>query len=206
MNPELIKWKALQPLDVAHLLRALSVPWWIAGGWAIDLFVGRQTRPHGDTDVLILRRDQFAIHDFLRGWDLHKTNQPGLRPWPVGEFLPLGVNSIWCRRTRHAPWSLEFMLMETDKDQWVYRRESSIRGPLISLGMESPDSVPFLRPEIQLLFKASKSPTTKDESDFAHALPLLTPGAKEWLSESLARQFRRGHPWISWIRDTLTNT
>lgn len=31
--------------------------YWIAGGWALDLFVDRVRRPHTDVDVLVLARD-----------------------------------------------------------------------------------------------------------------------------------------------------
>ena len=31
---------------------------WFFGGWAVDLWVGRLTRPHEDIDVLVWRRDE----------------------------------------------------------------------------------------------------------------------------------------------------
>ena len=34
----------------------LPVPWYVAGGWAIDLFVGQVTRDHQDVDLVIGRR------------------------------------------------------------------------------------------------------------------------------------------------------
>jgi hypothetical protein len=34
---------------------------WSAGGWALDLFVGAQSRPHDDLDVRILRRDVLEV-------------------------------------------------------------------------------------------------------------------------------------------------
>ena len=33
-------------------------PWFIAGGWAIDLFLGRKTREHADVDFALSRLDQ----------------------------------------------------------------------------------------------------------------------------------------------------
>jgi Aminoglycoside-2''-adenylyltransferase len=53
----LCQWQLWNPDKAATCFAALHVPWWIAGGWAIDLFLGRQTREHEDLDVLILRRD-----------------------------------------------------------------------------------------------------------------------------------------------------
>ncbi len=42
---------------------SLTVPWWIAGGWALDLFAGDQSRPHKDLDVGILRNDALHVLD-----------------------------------------------------------------------------------------------------------------------------------------------
>ncbi len=36
-------WQSWQPNEVAQLFSALAIPWWIAGGWAVDLFLGEQT-------------------------------------------------------------------------------------------------------------------------------------------------------------------
>jgi hypothetical protein len=47
-------WAPLRPEEVAILLADLDAFWCVAGGWAIDLVAGRQTRPHADTDVLVL--------------------------------------------------------------------------------------------------------------------------------------------------------
>src|SRR5215204_800707 len=43
---------------------------WFFGGWAVDLWVGRLTRPHDDIDVLVWRHDETRVHDALRtaGW------------------------------------------------------------------------------------------------------------------------------------------
>jgi len=45
------EWEPLRPDDAVELLRGLDVPWWIAGGWSLDLFLGYESRPHVDLDV-----------------------------------------------------------------------------------------------------------------------------------------------------------
>ena len=44
-------WAPVQPDELAPVLERFAFPWWIAGGWAIDLALGRSTRAHGDVDV-----------------------------------------------------------------------------------------------------------------------------------------------------------
>ncbi len=195
MSLEHHEWEPMTTEEASQLFRALSIPWWVAGGVAIDLFVGRTTREHDDFDVLILRRDQLVMQGYLKGWDLHRTNQPGLKPWLAGEYLGLGVNQVWCRRTPDSLWALEVMFMDTVGDRWVFRRAPSIGGSLASLGRETPEGIPYLSPEIQLLYKARQEPTVKDERDFEAVLPLLNETQKLWLQSALKVQFPGRHPW-----------
>ncbi|HZS93479.1 MAG TPA: amino acid transporter, partial [Chloroflexota bacterium] len=85
---DLGNWEPFSPDKVAQLFRDLTVPWWVGGGWAIDLFVGRQTRAHADIDVQILRRDQLAVRRQMAGWELYAADPPGtLRLWQGLETL-----------------------------------------------------------------------------------------------------------------------
>ena len=57
--------------------------YWIAGGWAVDLMVGRQRREHADVDVLILANDLPVFARTFTGI-LVKDNQTGVQPpWPL---------------------------------------------------------------------------------------------------------------------------
>jgi hypothetical protein len=40
-----------QPADIALLFKDLSSWWDVAGGWAIDCFIGSETRSHADLDI-----------------------------------------------------------------------------------------------------------------------------------------------------------
>lgn len=56
--------------SAAEALDATELEHWFFGGWAVDLWVGRITRPHDDIDVLVWRRDEPRIHKALTsaGW------------------------------------------------------------------------------------------------------------------------------------------
>ena len=56
------------------------------------------------------------------------------------------------------------------------------------------DGVPYLAPEVVLLFKA-KAAREKDELDLGRALPLLEPARRAWLADAL-RLVHPGHAWI----------
>jgi len=192
--------------EVTHLLCRAGVPWWIAGGWAIDLHLGRQTRQHKDIDVLVLRPHLPRLREQLAGWDLHAADPPGtLRPWPVTEQLPLGAHDIWCRPAPTADWCLQLMVDdladgEGGADQeWVYRRDARIRRAWRTLsGPASSPQRGVLAPEVQLLYK-STTPRAKDEADFAQFAVELDSSQRIWLIEAL--QLTDGtHPWIDRLR------
>ena len=45
----------------ARIMAGFPQPWYVAGGWAIDLFGGRVTRAHEDLEVAVCRRDLGAL-------------------------------------------------------------------------------------------------------------------------------------------------
>ena len=81
----------LEPVHaVSTLLSGLTVPWWITGGWAIDLAVGHLTRDHADVNVMMLERDEHVLHG-LTGVEIQLIadgQPPG--PWLAGRRLTAG--------------------------------------------------------------------------------------------------------------------
>lgn len=195
-------WSPLSPQDVATLFASLDAPWWIAGGYAIDLFLGRTTRDHADIDVQVLRRDQRAIRLALDGWDVQEVNRVmaispekwPFRSWERESALSAGVHDVWCRPHAKAPWALQLMIADTEEDDWLFRRLPQIRRPIANIGRRTPDGIPYIAPEIQLLYKA-KEPQGKNEADFLHALLSLDPASRQWLAHALAIT-HPGHAWF----------
>jgi hypothetical protein len=180
-------WDPAPVNEVAELFGGCEVNWWIAGGYAIELAVGRRFREHGDIDVLLLRRDQLCVQRALAGWDWHAADPPGtLRPWRPGEWLPPEVHDIWCRPAPDAPWRIQIMLDESSGEDWVSRRDPRLRRPTATIGGRTADGVPYLTPEIQLLYKGNGM-RDKDQDDFAAALPNLTGDQREWLRGALTQ-------------------
>src|SRR5215469_15093709 len=105
------RWQPWSPQEVAALFAPLPASWWIAGGWAIDLFLDRQTRAHEDIDVLVLRRDQQAVRSLMAAWDVQAALPPPrdeawpFREWHQGETLDASIHDIWCRLTPARPWA-----------------------------------------------------------------------------------------------------
>ncbi|MEU9938836.1 nucleotidyltransferase domain-containing protein [Streptomyces lavendulae] len=186
---------------MSEVFKQAGFQWWIAGGRAIELFVGRELRTHGDLDVLVLRRDQTRAQACLAGWDLHVADPPGtdtLRGWGFGEILEEPLHDIWCRRTPDAPWSVQLMLDDAVGEEWVSRRDRRVRMPIARLSRFAADGTPYLAPEVQLFYKA-KHTREKDEVDFNAAFPLLDQDQRAWLLAALGAT-QPGHPWRQRLR------
>ncbi|GCE08171.1 nucleotidyltransferase domain-containing protein [Dictyobacter aurantiacus] len=194
------RWQPWGPHEVARFFETVTVPWWIAGGWALDLFLGEQTREHEDIDVQFLRRDQQAIRSVFGDWDVqavHEGSSPTwpFRTWEQGVPLSEGVHDIWCRPTPASPWALQLMVADSSDGDWLFRRDARIQRPLTSIGGRSADGIPYIAPEIQLLYKA-KGRRPKDEMDFERVAPSLDRARRLWLRQALEMTLP-GHPWLA---------
>lgn len=194
------RWQPWNPHEVATFFASLPVPWWVAGGWAIDLFLGRQTRAHEDMDVLILRRDQQAVRALFGAWDVQAALPPPrdeawpFRLWRPGEVLDETIQDIWCRPDATRPWAIQLMIADTRDEQWHFRRLPAITRSVATVGDRTSEGIPYLVPEIQLLYKA-RGLRPKDEMDFRHTLPVLNWERRAWLRDALL-QAHPDHPWL----------
>lgn len=189
-------WRKASPEDGVRWLAAFESRWWIAGGWALDLFAERQTREHKDLDIGVLRGDAPKVLSALGGWEAYEAKDGVLtRLEPVTPPRP-SVNSLWCRPVGTREWAMEFMFDDGDEESWIYRRDSSIRSSWRTAIRRSPQGIPYLAPEIQLLFK-SQAMRPEDSADFAVTAPRLEPRARAWLKDALSKS----NPYHPWLRD-----
>jgi hypothetical protein len=186
------------PLSVADLLRDVEIPWVFCGGWAIDLFLDRVTRPHKDVDVAIRRADQLAVHEYLtaRGWRLQVANDGQLTPWATGERIELPRHGIWATHRSSQPELLEILLNEADDAEFRFRRDQSITCKLAEAFTRASNGLPILAPEIALLYKAAHPDEPDSYADFLAALPALGPERRSWLAHGL-RKLHPGHTWLA---------
>jgi hypothetical protein len=96
-------WRAVDPTEAAKILASSKAPWWIAGGWALDLFRGTPTRPHVDLDVGVLRRDLGSVLHRLSTWEVFEAKDGHLTQLGAGCVPPLDVHSLWCRPIPAGP-------------------------------------------------------------------------------------------------------
>lgn len=182
------------PLQIADVMRDFKPDWFIAGGWAIDLFLGKETRAHSDIEIAVYRQDQAALHDYFKSWNLQKTINGKLVVWHQEEWLTLPTHEIHCFKETAKPPEIEILLNESNETEWIYRRNQEIRRSLAKIGLHSSEGIKFLCPEIVLLYK-SKNPQTKDERDFQTVVAHLDPERKQWVKNAITITDSQHH-WL----------
>jgi len=180
------------PVEVRDLLDGLGVPWWVAGGWALEAFSG-VARDHEDIDISVLRRDVGAIRAHLEpDWHLWSAGGSGLLHLRPGRAVPEDSGQIWVRQHALAPWRGEILLNPDVDGRWQFKRDPSLVVSLDDATWER-DGVRYLRPELVLAHKAA-SPRAKDDADLDAALPLLGAAQVAVLRRVVDAQ-PAGHPW-----------
>ena len=181
---------------VVEWMEGYDRPWGIAGGWAIDLFVGNETRNHSDIEIAILREDQQRIKKVLGDWNFQKVVSGKLVDWGM-ETVELPIHELHGEHQQSGE-RLEILLNEVEGDLWIFRREPTITFPSSTLFLKTKDGVPYLHPAIVLLYKA-KNAREKDHSDFQTVRDLLSKTDRQWLCNALETHVP-DHEWISQLQ------
>jgi len=190
---------------VADLMSAFRPKWSLCGGWAVDAWLGRQTRDHADIDIAVFQDDQHAIFDHLAGWQLiahdNHVAPDSIESWD-GRRLDLPAH-IHARS--HDGFNLEVLLNERSGRDWIFSREPRITMPLRRCAQQSAWGLPTVVPEVVLFYKAHppawrdiSRPGLRphDELDFLALLPHLTEKQRYWLWEAISL-VHPGHPWLT---------
>ncbi len=190
---------------IAELMSTFPAPWALCGGWAVDSWLGRQTRDHDDVDISVFIEDQRALFDHLAGWqlvahDLHVDGGTAER-WEgrrldlpghihgrldAGEALPDG------ELKPEQGFTLDIQLGDRSDGDWVLSRQPRISLPLERGVRQSPWDLPTVVPEALLFFKALEL-RRRDKLDFLALLPHLTQEQSGWLRSAISLV---GHPWL----------
>jgi hypothetical protein len=203
---DVVDWEAWRPEEAATRLARVEAPWYVAAGWAIDLFLGGQRREHEDLEIAV-PADRFGeIVDALAPLELFVVGpDPALAdpPRDQGIATPLREagdlletrHQTWVLDRAARAWRLDIFREPSEGDTWICRRHEDIRLSYDELVERTPGGIPYGRPEVILLFKAKHSHLPKNEADLAATLPRLEPERRRWLAGALALA-HPGHPWL----------
>jgi hypothetical protein len=189
------RWSASwTPETVARHLAGLTAPWCVAAGWALDLFHGEQTRPHADTEIAIPAAAFPEVRDRFPGYAFDAVSSGQV--WEdAGPAALAATHQTWLRDPATGRYLLDVFREPHDGETWICRRDESIRLPFSEVIQHTPDGIPYLAPELVLLFKA-KHARPKDKADFDRAVSRLSGAQRARLASLLAR-VHPDHQWIA---------
>jgi hypothetical protein len=198
-RPDVAAWAAWRPEQAARRLADVQAPWYVAAGWAIDLFLGGERREHEDLELAVPNARFAEIAAALAELEVFVIGTPenGLAsPYAeVGEEALVVTHQTWFREPATGLWRLDVFREPSDGDTWICRRDDAIRMPYSRLIERTADGIPYGRPEVVLLYKA-KHARPKDDGDLAAALPHLEPEWRAWLRDAL-ELVHPGHRWLA---------
>jgi hypothetical protein len=151
------EWEQFDPPRLLKVMRGFDAPWWIAGGWALDLWISHETRTHQDVDIAILRGDQQKLYEAFSEWELYyATVDHRLLPLQPGQWLEPPIHGVWIRQAHDTPWLCEFLLNEHDETDWMFRLNLAVRMPLANFGGVVSGRMPILAPEIAFAIQSPR--------------------------------------------------
>ncbi|HZG59866.1 MAG TPA: hypothetical protein VEY68_05265 [Anoxybacillus sp.] len=187
--------KSEQLDTIVQIMNKFQYPWFIAGGWAIDLGVGKVTRKYEDVDICIFREYTQEILDYFSDWKISVTIPGERRLEPVTSVEDTRLPRFGLHLHKENQF-IEILLTDVSDDKVLFRRDPSISMDIDKFVRVDKAGRKYVAPEWQLLFKA-KEGRVKDEHDFRAYLPTMTVEQREWLLSAL----RKHVPNSSWIND-----
>jgi Aminoglycoside-2''-adenylyltransferase len=184
-------WEAWTPSEVAQRMSMVTAPWYVAAGWALELFTGEIAREHDDLEIAVPAVRFGEVMAAFPGfdWDVVGDGQV----WPFPEQLA-NHHQTWLREPGTGRYRIDVFREPHVGDHWVCRRDASITLPYSELILRTSEGIPYAAPEVALLFKA-KHLRDKDIADFQRVLPTMDQTRRSRLIGWLSR-IHPGHPWI----------
>jgi hypothetical protein len=201
-HPDVDAWDAWHPRQLADRLSASPLPWYVAAGWSVDLFLGTQTREHEDLEVAVPAGDFSAWPPMFPELEFWVPAGPGRLVAMSDEALAGESHQTWAFDPVAQRFRFDVFREPHDGDTWICRRDDAgrIRLPYRDVVKRTADGIPYSAIELTLLFKA-KHARDKDEADFEAVLPRLSAAEREWLEGALA-VVHPEHPWRARLRDS----
>lgn len=195
-------WEPWHPSQLVQILSSVTAPWYVAGGWALDLFRGQQTREHEDLEIAVPNTAEAfgQVRQALEGYQIQVPGGQPTQLWPLDSLAFKMMHQTWVsEEALRADRALQVFRLDIFREpqrdgRWACRRDENIVLPYDEVICHDHAGIPYLAPHLVLLFKA-KAARDKDQADLAGVLPMLDPSPRSWLAATIERLYP-GHQWL----------
>lgn len=191
------------------------------GGYGIELFLDKSIREHKDIDISASWNDRDKIIDFFLnlGWNIYELCGNSLvhKITDINHQLKIKRN-IFCSKNDCDLYRLEktneenifyleffnknleelnfieFLFNRIDNLNFYYSRNKDVFLPLEKAILYN-DDIPYLAPELILLYKSTDINKFGYQLDFDSAMLKMSSHQKEWLNKTLLFLYNK-HKWI----------
>ena len=205
--------------ETAALLEEMDALWAVCGGFALDLFLGKEIRRHSDIDICVCEKDREKILQYVlrKGWTVYEFRGQG-KVRPLGPTVPseMGRNLMCikdqCEFVQFYPCEeegllyheffhigitrlnyLEFLFNQTDSGDLL------LSGGKVKCALSEAilhrNGIPYLAPEVALLIKASRADNAEYQLDFEMVYPQLNSEQRKWFIQKMDILYPNGHVW-----------
>jgi hypothetical protein len=151
-----------------------------------------ESREHDDLEIGVPAAGFAAIRSALREFEFDVVLDG--RRWPLDSPAFASSHQTWAKDPTTGAYRLDVFREKHDGEMWICRRDETIRFRYDEIILRTADDIPFLAPEVVLLFKA-KWVRPKDDEDLRGVLPLFERERRFALRNLVAR-VHPGHRWL----------
>lgn len=181
MRTDFNNWQLLSIASLKQIMHDADYDWYLAGGIALDEFLGRKTRNHEDIDILVNFKEIECILDFFNSYNVY-TARNGSLSLSLRNNIK-STDSLWIAKDDKESFIIEILFFEEEAGHWIYKRDNAVRKKIEDMYFVKND-MKIIQPEIQLFYKMnSSSVREKDLYDYHNVYPVLEERQKEWLDQ-----------------------
>lgn len=188
-------WVSWDPSTIARLLDGVNARWCVVGGWALDLFLGQQSRTHEDLEIATPPWDFDRIRERLSAYEFFVAGREGFWPVDGAGAAYFEYQQTMARDPESGKWCVDVMRIPDDGKNWICSSDRRIFRPYDEAVAYTPGGIPYLRPELVLLYKGLHT-RPKDQVDFEVVAPRLSAEARTWLAGALEGARGGEHAWV----------
>lgn len=208
--------------EAHELLKNGGFEYAFCGGFGIELFLNRAIRKHGDIDVSAYWQDRDKIILFMQslGWDVYEMCGGGIVHQITNvknqimakrnifcfkdgcsliKLSPQGETDMYYLDFDHSGQTkldfIEFLFNNCSADSFLYARNENIALSILK-AILAQNGIPYLAPELILLYKSTDTEREGYQLDFDSANAEMNAEQKDWLQAALKELNPTGHKWL----------